>query len=212
MRRQKVIYENEYRDLPINTNKEKGLGCLSFSLQSYREKLDYMKDNHSKVQQVRFDLRYPCDNSVPYDKKHISRFCEYMKRSFDRMETGGHLVDMKLEWVPDKKDKSSHPHYHCLALVNGNAIQSEYTVLKRAEHYWGIVLQNDQDGLVHYCNKDRSGKKQENGLMYRRGSADAEETLEKMQYQASYIAKARDKEGLPKGSWIRGGSRIPKNR
>lgn len=210
MRRQKVTYENEYRDLPINTNKEKGLGCLCSSLQSYREKLDYMTENHSKVQLTRFDLRYPSDNSVPFDKKHISRFTEYFKRSFVRNQTGPHSVDLHIEWVPDQKEKSAHPHYHCLTLVNGNAIQSEYTIFKKAEHYWRIVLKNDQEGLVHYCNKDRNGQKQENGLMYRRGSADAEETLEKMHRQASYIAKARDKEGLPKGSWIRGGSRIPK--
>lgn len=210
MRRQKVTYENEYRDFPINTNKEKRLGCISSSLQSYREKLDYMTDNHSKVLQVRFDLRYPSDNSVPYDKKHISRFSEYFKRSFDRKQTGGHLVDSKLDWVPDQKEKSSHPHYHCLALVNGNAIQSEYNIFKKAEHYWGVVLKSSQEGLVHYCNKDRDGKKQENGMMYRRGEADALEVLEKMQCQASYITKDRDKEGLPKGSWIRGGSRLPK--
>lgn len=210
MRRQKVTYENEYRDLPINANREKGLGCLSSSLQSYREKLDYMTDNHSKLLQVRFDLRYPSDNSVPYDKKHISRFCEYFKRSFDRNKTSPHSVDAKLDWVPDKKEKSSHPHYHCLALVNGNAIQSEYTIFKTAEHYWGVVLKSSQEGLVDYCNKSRNGGRQENGMMYRRGFEDAEETLEKMHYQASYIAKARDKEGLPKGAWIRGGSRIPK--
>lgn len=210
MRRQKVTYENEYRDLPINTNKEKGLGCHSSSLQSYREKLDYMTENHSKVLQVRFDLRYPGDNSVPYDQRHISRFCEYMKRSSDRNKVCNHLVDMKLEWVPDKKKNSSHPHYHCLALLNGNAVKSEYAVFQKAEHYWGIVLKSSHEGLVHFCNKDRDGKQQENGLMYRRGSADAEEALKKMQYQASYIAKARDKEGLAKGSWIRGGSRISK--
>lgn len=210
MRRQKVTYEEVYQDLPINTDQEKRLGCYSSSLRSYRNKLDYMTEHHSKVLQVRFDLRYPSGTTVPHDKKHISRFSEYIKRSFDRKKADGHLVDMKLEWVPDMKENSSHPHYHCIALLNGNAVQSEYTVFKQAEHYWGIVLKNDQEGLVHFCNKDRTGNKQENGLMYRRGAADSTETLEKMQYQASYIAKARDKDGLSKGAWIRGGSRIPK--
>ena len=91
MRRQKVIYENEYRDLPINTNKEKGLGCLSSSLQSYREKLEYMKDKHSKVQQVRFDLRYPSDNSVPC-AEHVKTAGTCNRKRPPKTTENGHLV------------------------------------------------------------------------------------------------------------------------
>jgi hypothetical protein len=95
-------------------------------------------------------------------------------------------------------------------LVNGNAIKSEYAIFKQVERYWGIVLETSHGGLVDYCNKKRDGSRQENGMMYRRGAENAQEILEKMQYQASYLAKIRDKDGLSKGAWIEGGSRLPK--
>lgn len=208
MAKRPVTYENKHRGYPINTVKDKGLGCDVRFLDKYCDQVDDMTDRHSKVLQVRFDLRYPSDGSVDPDGRHISTFVEYVTRSFDRDKSSPHAVDMKLHWSRDQKKKSTHPHYHCLALANGNAIQSEYTIFKRAEHYWGIVLKTSQDGLVDYCDKKRDGSRQENGMMYRRGTKDAQETLGKMQYQASYLAKVRDKDGLSKGAWVGGGSRL----
>jgi len=210
MAKRSVTYENEYRGYPINTVKEKGLGCDERFLEKYWNHVDDMTNRHSKVMQVRFDLRYPSDGSVDYDSKHISRFCEYLTRSFDRDNSSTHAVDLKLQWARDQKRHSSHPHYHCSALVNGNASQSKYTIFKRAEHYWGIVLKTSQEGLVDYCDKKRDGSRQDNGMMYRRGEENAQKIRGEMQYQASYLAKTRDKDGLSKGAWGGGGSRLPK--
>jgi hypothetical protein len=63
---------------------------------------------------------------------------------------------------------------------------------------------------VNYCNKGRYGEKQENALMYRRDDERCLEVKDKMVYQASYLAKIRDKEGLRKGSHSRGGSQLKK--
>lgn len=209
MKRHNVTYENKYNDLPINTNKDKGLGCFCSFLCRYREKFEHMIKKHSKVMQVRFDLRYPGDDSVSHDKTHISTLCEYLKRWFVRNQTGPHSADIQIEWVIDQKKSSSHPHYHVIVLVNGNAFQYAYTVLKKAEYYWGIILKTSHGGLVDHCDKYRNSNGRSNGMMWRRGSSDAKAILEDMHYQASYLAKARDKDGLSKGAWPRGGSRNP---
>ena len=210
MKKTNVTYEEEFNGYPVNTSKEKQLGCLVPTLERYRQHLEDMTSRHNKVMQTRFDLRYPSDGSVKFDKAHIYRFSDGLKKHFSRMNKSNHKVDLKLDWSPDQKESSAYPHYHCNALVNGNAIQSEYTILKAAEHYWGKALKSENQGLVNYCNKGRDGEKQENGLMYRRGDERCLEVKDKMFHQASYLAKIRDKEGLRKGSHSRGGSQLKK--
>jgi hypothetical protein len=210
MAKRPITYENDYRGYPINTVKERGLGCDKRFLEKYRNHVDDMSDRHSKVMQVRFDLRYPSDGSVKFNPRHISRLGWYLTRHFDRDNSTPHSVDLRFRWSCEQKECVPRPHYHCVVLVNGNAIKSEYAIFKQVERYWRIVLETSHGGLVDYCNKKRDGSRQENGMMYRRGAENAQEILEKMQYQASYLAKTRDKDGLSKGAWIEGGSRLPK--
>ncbi len=139
MAKRPVTYENEYRGYPINTVKEKGLGCDERFLEKYWNHVDDMTDRHSKVMQVRFDLRYPSDGSVEFDPRHISRLGWYLTRHFDRSNTSHHSVDLRFRWSCEQKEGATRPHYHCIVLVNGNAHKSEYAIFKQVERYWRIV-------------------------------------------------------------------------
>jgi hypothetical protein len=95
-------------------------------------------------------------------------------------------------------------------LVNGNALDNPHSILEKASNLWGRALGVDPAGLVHRCDKDRDGNRQENGIMIRRGSPDEATQRAKCEQQASYLAKAYSKDIRPKGAWTCGGTRTPK--
>lgn len=59
-----ITYEQTFNGYPINTDREKGMGCYTKGLAILQDKLESMIENHSKVLVTRVDLRYPQDGSV----------------------------------------------------------------------------------------------------------------------------------------------------
>jgi len=53
----KTIYEQTYQGLAINTNKEKNQGCYTEILDRLNSQVDIGLSKHSKLIQVRMDLR-----------------------------------------------------------------------------------------------------------------------------------------------------------
>lgn len=199
-----ITYSAYHNGFSINTNMLKGEGCIISILDKYERMLAYMLANHSKVMQVRFDVRYPRDGSVIPDGRHIYAFNYNLTRKLKRERIGGHLTDPQLLAVMEQ-DSSPHPHYHYVLLVNGNAREHYFTLLKDVvEPLWQRALNTRHEGLVSFC--DAHGP---NGLMISRSSSDAVQKIQECSYQASYIAKIRSKESRPKGAWLAGGTRLP---
>lgn len=123
----------------------RGLNILPKSKTGEEKRLDilerlcsivfYMLDNHSKVMQTRFDLRYPDIESFEYFNGDIYPFINAFTKSLNKRDCSGHYVDAKYLWVREQKT-SCHPHYHVVVFCNGNAIQSPYTIFEKAEYYW----------------------------------------------------------------------------
>ena len=191
---QSITFSDSFNGYPINTNEERGLGCFTKILSVYEQRLEYMLSTHSKVMQVRFDLRYPSDGSVVPDIKHIYRFNQYMQRGLKELKfQGGHKVDPCYVGVIEQ-DHSPFPHVHMVVLVNANAIEYPVTVWRMADLYWGLAIGSEQEGLVHYCLQHK------NGIIARRDEDDYKDNINKIFYQASYLAKLRDKEERSIGS------------
>ncbi len=167
-----------------------------------------MLETHSSVMQIRFDLRYPDNSYIIHRMKYIYDFNSNLKRSLNREKvSGGHRVDPHLIWVQEQIN-SPHPHFHYLLLVNGNAKRNYYSILKKVEKIWNLAIDSDLQGLVNYCDRDKQGNKQENGIIVQRNSPSFSENLDKCFYQASYLAKENGKQNRTKGSWLCGGTRI----
>ncbi len=197
--------QSTYNNLSINTGKEQNNACHTEILDRHHAHLSSMINKHSKVMQVRFDLRYPQDSSIEYDKSHLHTFNYNLKRKLDRERcTGGHKVDPRIITVTEQHNKSDNIHIHGLILVNGNAKKSYYPLLQEIETQWKTAIKTDINGLVDYCNKQ--GK---NGMVINRNSEDYENIKNKCSYQASYLAKVRGKDNRDKGSWLVSGTRVP---
>ncbi len=197
--------EDMHNGLPINTDKDKGQACLTSILDKVQAHSDDMISKHTKVMQLRFDLHYPDGERIEPNSQHLQDFNYNLQRKLKREKcTGGHKVDPRLITVTEQHN-SIHSHTHGILLVNGNAKQSPYGLLKEIEIQWGQAIGTDAKGLVDHC--DKQGK---NGIIIDRNKEDFEEKRKQCFYQASYIAKERGKDNQAKGSWLVKGTRIPK--
>ena len=193
---EKVTFENTYKYHPINTNKDKGLGCYEKALEKIEGVLDSMLEKHSKIMLVRFDVRYPQSESIICNKKQVHGFTYNLKRSLNREKiSGGHKVDAKIISVQEQ-DTSERPHYHFAVVVNANAKNRAFPILQKADALWKTMLKTDQAGLVDFCSSKA------NGIIIDKGKDDFQERYEDVFYQASYLAKIRGKENRDKGSWL----------
>ena len=202
-----IINTGNYNGLPINTNADKGQACLTQVLDKHHAHLDDMNNKHSKVMQVRFDLRYPQDNSVTPSKQHVQDFNYNLQRKLNREKhAGGHKVDPRIITVTEQHN-SKYPHVHGVLLVNANTKHKYHPLIEEMDRIWKQALGTEAQGLVDRC--DRQGN---NGIIIKRGNEDFHEKRNQLSYQASYLAKERGKENKVKCSWAVTGTRLPKEK
>ena len=79
-----ITYEQTFNGYPINTDREKGMGCYTKGLAILQDKLESMIENHSKVLVTRVDLRYPQDGSVEPSSKDFTLFNKNLTRDLER--------------------------------------------------------------------------------------------------------------------------------
>jgi len=221
-----ITYDTDFNGYSIQTNKEKNQGCYTDILQKLHNQIEYMTTAHSKVLQVRVDVRYPENYSGIPQQKDFSKLCKNLKRNLENNYTipkeGGkrgksrkdkdgniitpsHQVDPTIVLVPEQHSPDRPPHGHAVIQVNGNAKRNPIDIVKRTEREWGTVLGvDDPKGLVHYCNTNGPG----HHLIDR--NEDFEASIENAFLHSSYSAKVNGKEYRSKGSWKVIGTRIPK--
>jgi Protein of unknown function (DUF3296). len=199
----KLTSSSHHNGLHINANANKGTACIIPILDKYKIKMFSMVHAHGKIMQVRFDLRYPDDGSIIPIRQHIYDFNYNLKRKLQREKVaGGHLVDPQMLWT-EERHTSLHPHYHYVLLVNGNAKEKYFPLLRDiVEPTWKKAIRTKQNGLVDYCDKHGP-----NGLLIIRNSPHMQKQINQCSHQASYIAKVGTKEHRGKGHWLMGGSR-----
>ena len=194
--KEKITYENAYNEHPINTSKDKGLGCYVKALDKISDVFDSMLDKHSKIMIIRFDVRYPQNENIVCGKSQVSDFTYNLKRSLNREKIGGgHRVDAKIIHVQEQ-DRSQNPHHHFAVVVNANAKNKYFPILLKAETLWKNTLTTTQSGLVDYCNS------KQNGIIVDQNKDDFQAKYDEAFYQVSYLAKVRGKENRDKGAWL----------
>jgi hypothetical protein len=223
-----VTYDSHFNGYPIQTNKENGRGCYVDILQKLHNQMEYMTTTHSKVLQVRVDVRYPQDYASEPQQKDFSRFCKNFKRNLEYNSpvpqegrkrgrrpkdadgqpiTPKHRVDPSILLVPEQHGEDRHPHGHVVIQVNGNAKRNPIDIFKRAEREWGTAIgEKNPKGLVHYCNTNGSA----HHLIDR--NRDFEADVAAAFYHSSYQAKIEGKEYRAKGAWKVIGTRTPKTK
>ena len=144
-------------------------------------------ERHGKVLVVRFDVRYPQSYPGIYTNSHISAFRAKLIQKYRRQG-----LDPYYMWAREQKT-SSHPHYHCVLLLNGNLVKSYSHVFENAKILWSSTIKDSTPGLIHHCNEHPWTPGYRNGIMIIRCSPDAQFTYNAVVTQLSYLAKMADK-------------------
>jgi hypothetical protein len=142
---------------------------------------------------VRFDLHLPQDHTFSDPQEPLTRFLDSFVKNRRRE---GH--DPRILWCREQDPGARSPHFHFACLFSARHTKFYMVHLRQAERLWKIALgPYARKGLVNYCNKDRYGNPQENGILLRVGDPDFERKLRKCIHWASYLAKAAKKGHAP---------------
>ena len=145
---------------------------------------------------VRFDLRLPQDHCFADPQEPFNRFLDSFVKNRRRE---GH--DPRYLWCREQTPEARVPHCHFAYLFSARATMSYMVHLKAAERLWGLALGGtDPGGLVNYCNRDRHGNPQENGILLNVGDPDFERNLRASIRSSSYLAKTFSKGRAPLGT------------
>ena len=155
-----ITYEPTFNGYPINTDREKGMGCYTKGLAILQDKLESMIENHSKVLVTRVDLRYSQDGSVEPSSRDFTLFNKNLTRDLERNnilpETGRirgkkrnesnkapkHQVDPSVTIVCEKHGEDKNPHAHVIIMANGNAKRDPRDVQKRTVQAWYTIAKS----------------------------------------------------------------------
>ena len=198
---------NTYRGYTINTGKNNNLPCSTKPLDQIINTVEYMTDNHSKVLALRADIHSEQDTERVLTRREVTRVIENTKRNINsRFKDSKNQPDLKFIVTTEQTSLEAKPHFHVMALANGNAIQNGYSVYAELNKQVKNKLGTDNDGLVHFS--ESNGQK---GIMIDRNADDFEQKKNNTVYAGSYLAKTRTKEHNPKGSRVSSSSRVKKS-
>lgn len=202
----KTTKSNTYRGYPINTGKDNNLPCSTKCLDQLVDTVEYMSENHSRVLAVRADIHSEQDSKKVLTRRDVTRVIENTKRNINsRFKNSKNKPDIKFITTTEQTSPEAKPHYHVMALANGNAIQNGYSIYAELNKQVKNKLGTDNDGLVHLS--ESNGQK---GIMIDRNSDDFEQQMNNAVYAGSYLAKTGSKKHTPEGSWVSSSSRRKK--
>jgi hypothetical protein len=142
-----------YQNLPVPTPKmrEPYLYYLNY-LDRNLGLLNRMLNRHSQVLFFRMDLRFP-DRILWYSEKELfSRFLDQNRKLLVSRELDPQYI------VRMERKTGVYGHFHMAVLLNGNKVCHGYPFKREAEILWQKILNEFQNGLVDFCNRDWQGK------------------------------------------------------
>lgn len=178
---------------PVNRGINNNLPVKENILTRITELLETFTQKHSKTLVIRFDVHYPETYKTTGRNWDIMKFTAVLIQKHKRNGLDPHYI-----WVRER-EKSANPHYHFCLLLNGNKAQKWYHIVEDVEVLWHLALKADVAGCINYCNKDKYGNKQNNGIMLDRAKPDFDIKFRSVHRHLSYLAKERGKT-LPRGA------------
>lgn len=129
---------------------------------------------HSKVLAVRFDLQ-------PHDKQIGNKPVEDLMRWFkNSLKRNYHMNNIGHYWVRELCKKGKGTHWHVVLLLDGNKVQSSWSVTDKIKRYWEDTKRLGSVFIPQNC--------------YTQINRDDKEAFDEAFYRSSYLAKERSKQ------------------
>ena len=176
------------------------------AMKKIMEMTDSMIARHSKVLQIRFDLRYP-QNHIPQKQISSGRKRSDFSKTMQAVVQELNRKHLDVQYIgKEEQENSIHPHAHFGLQINGNKKQHRSSIVPIVEKHWGHTLnipaeEVHRKQLVFPCNQDGEGNPRANGYRIDRNDVlHFREQKEAAIRQLSYLAKERGSDTLPKGT------------
>lgn len=193
MPKKDIMKASEYRGYELAQEDQ-------FYSQKYLDKtismVESMTEKHSKVLQVRLDLKYPKEITSDGTNNDFQRTMESMMKEFSRKGYDPQFIARR------EQRESKNPHYHLVIQVDGNKKRDRTSIIESAEHHWSQTLGLTQQEvhekkLVFSCNYNPHNEPLPNGYMLNRNAVDFQNRKNEAVRQLSYLAKKEPEDMTP---------------
>lgn len=190
-----TVITSDYEGHPVIAGTFKEYKYSERHLRNNLELLESATTRHNKILTWRMDIRLPQSRDISKPPKEFIR--SFMNSYTNKLARNGLDPDYVVKMEQETSEK---PHFHIQVLVDGNKTKDYRPHVETAEVLLAEQLKlsaKEVDGLIDYCNKDRSGSQVRNGIMLRRGTPTYEERFDAVHKQMSYLAKQKDGDKIP---------------
>jgi len=180
----KVSFNDTFKGMKVNANKDKGYGVYPVILDRMLEQITNLQEYHSRVTVVRLDLHFPEGHATnnKLENTMLSRYIKRCKADLGSNAWGNHKRFVH-GWVKEVGE-SGRSHYHLffafqtlqrnLGLISGDGHSGVWKLL---EDRWSELT----GGTVHFTKQHRLERGDHNAFA-------------NCFYHLSYLAKVRDKQ------------------
>lgn len=164
MSKQKITYEPYFRNVKIQTNKDKGQGCIENILEAYHDRLSYMTRKHKQVSVAQLTATMPKSIAPEDAGKVLGESLQIVRQTLKRKGCEcqiGWTRELKESKSKDSKNSRGQCHFHIGIIKNGSVSESGMGDAKQL----GRLLAKrsgdpDDPGNVHCCIPDKKRNRQ----------------------------------------------------
>lgn len=160
MSKQKITFDSHYKNIEIQTNKDKGEGCIENILQAYHDRLSYMTKKHKQVSVVQLTVTMPKGIAPDETSKVLGESLQSVKKTLNRKK-----CECQIGWTRELKESPNgrnQSHYHVGIIKNGSVSENG---MRDAKQLGRLIAKRSGDpndpGNVHCCTPDKKHNKQD---------------------------------------------------
>ena len=164
MSKQNITYDSHFRDIKIQTNKDKGEGCIENILEAYHDRLSYMTRKHKQVSVVQLTATMPKSIAPEDAGKVLGESLQVVKKTLKRKG-----CECQIGWTREQKESKNKDsqndiaqnHFHVTIFKNGSVSESG---MGDAKQLGRLIAKKsgypDDPGNVHCCIPSKTLNKQ----------------------------------------------------
>ena len=153
--------------------------------------LCYACSRHQSVRFMRFDVKFSKEEYYHDYMVRFRSFLSHFAKWCSRLE-GGAVTPYYL-WCKEKEN-GLNPHFHFFLLICDRKEKEYESILKKAQSILQAWNHRRFEATINFCQKNPSGKRQENGILIKQGGRLIESQFRRCFQWATYLAKKRTKE------------------
>jgi hypothetical protein len=160
MCKQRITFDSHYKNIKIQTNKDKGEGCIENILEAYHDRLSYMTSKHKQVSVVQLAVTMPKGIDPNETSKVLGQSLQSIKKTLNRKG-----CECQIGWTRELKTSPNgrnQSHYHVGIIKNGSISESG---MGDAKQLGRLIAKRSGDpndpGNVHCCTPDRKYNQQD---------------------------------------------------